>query len=113
MAFLACADAVNGIVGKLFSFNVMTRSAVALYDATKAKKAWSADGAKTDLAAGLAWHDQSVCRALGDVMTFENEGDPTYYGDIYSFLVRAGGRILRSDGRGVMAIVQGTPAAGA
>lgn len=110
MAFLASADAANGIVGKLFSFNIMTRSMVALYDSAKAKKAWSADGAATDLAAALAWHEQSVCRALGDVKAFESEGDPTYYGDIYSFLVRAGGRILRSDGKGVAAIVQGTPA---
>lgn len=111
MAFLACADAANGIVGKLFGFNVMTRSTVALYDATKTKKAWSAEGAATDLAAALAWHEQSVCRALGEVKAFENEGDPTFYGDIYSFLVRAGGRILRSDNKGVAAIVQGTPAA--
>lgn len=111
MAFLACADAANGIVGKLFGFNVMTRSTVALYDATKTKKAWSAKGAATDLAAALAWHEQSVCRALGEVKAFENEGDPTFYGDIYSFLVRAGGRILRSDNKGVAAIVQGTPAA--
>lgn len=111
MAFLASADAANGIVGKLFSFNVMTRSTVALYDSTKTKKAWSADGTATDLAAALAWHEQSVCRALGDVKVFESEGDPTYYGDIYSFLVRAGGRILRSDSKGVAAIVQGTPVA--
>lgn len=111
MAFLACADAANGIVGKLFGFNVMTRSTVALYDATKTKKAWSAKDAATDLAAALAWHEQSVCRALGEVKAFENEGDPTFYGDIYSFLVRAGGRILRSDNKGVAAIVQGTPAA--
>lgn len=110
MAFLACADAANGIVGKLFSFNVMTRSTVALYNATKAKKTWSAEGAATDLAAALAWHEQSVCRALGEVKAFENEGDPTFYGDIYSFLVRAGGCILRSDNKGVAAIVQGTPA---
>lgn len=110
MAFLACTDAANGIVGKLFGFNVMTRSTVALYDATKAKKAWSAEGAATDLAAALAWHEQSVCRALGEVKAFENEGDPTFYGDIYSFLIRAGGRILRSDNKGVAAIVQGTPA---
>lgn len=111
MAFLASADAANGIVGKLFSFNVMTRSTVALYDSTKTKKAWSADGTATDLAAALAWHEQSVCRAIGDVKVFESEGDPTYYGDIYSFLVRAGGRILRSDSKGVAAIVQGTPVA--
>lgn len=111
-AFLASADAQNGILGKLYSFNVMMRSKVGLYTAAKAPKAWSAAGAATDLAAALAWHDRSVCRALGEVKAFENEGDPTYYGDIYSFLVRAGGRIMRNDKKGVMALIQGTPVAG-
>lgn len=110
-AFLASADAQNGILGKLFSFNVMMRSKVARYTAAKVAKESSAEGAATDLAAALAWHDQSVCRALGQVEAFENEGDPTYYGDIYSFLVRAGGRIMRSDCKGVAALVQGTVAA--
>ena len=111
-AFLASADAQNGILGKLYSFNVMMRSKVGLYTAAKAPKAWSAAGVATDLAAALAWHDRSVCRALGEVKAFENEGDPTYYGDIYSFLVRAGGRIMRSDKKGVVALIQGTPVAG-
>lgn len=111
-AFLASADAQNGILGKLFSFNVMMRSKVGLYTAAKGAKSWSTAGAATDLAAALAWHDQSVCRALGEVKAFENEGDPTYYGDIYSFLIRAGGRIMRNDRKGVIALVQGTPVAG-
>ena len=109
-AFLASADAQNGIVGKLFSFNVMQRSRSALYDAAKTPKDLSAEGAATDLAAALAWHEQSVCRALGKIEAFEREKDPTYNGDIYSFLVRAGGRIMRNDLRGVAALVQGTVA---
>ena len=104
-AFLASADAQNGVLGKLFSFNVMMRSRAALYTTAKAPKAWSTSGAATDLAAALAWHDQSVCRALGQVKAFEQEKAPDYYGDLYSFLVRAGGRIMRSDNAGVMALV--------
>lgn len=109
-AFLASADAQNGVVGKLYSFNIMQRSRAALYTSAKAPKELGAEGAASDLAAGLAWHEQSVCRALGQVEAFENEGDPTYYGDIYSFLVRAGGRIMRKDMKGVAALVQGTVA---
>jgi hypothetical protein len=60
------------------------------------------------VSAALAWHEQSVVRALGEVRAFENEGDPTWYGDIYSFLVRAGGRIRRADEKGVVALLQGT-----
>lgn len=111
-AFLASANAQQGVLGKLFSFNVMMRSKVALYTTAKAPKAWSGNGAATDLAAGLAWHKSAVCRAKGEVKAFESVGDPTYYGDIYSFLVRAGGRIMRNDKKGVIALVQGTVMAG-
>lgn len=106
-AFLASADAQNGVVGKLFSFNVMQRSRSALYAADKTPKDLSAEGAATDLAAALAWHEESVCRALAQPEAFEREKDPTYYGDIYSFLVRAGGAIKRKDMKGVAALVQG------
>lgn len=106
-AFLASADAQNGILGKLYSFNIMMRSKVGLYTTAKAPKLWSATGEATDLTAGLAWHELSVCRALGEINAFENTGDATYYGDIYSFLVRAGGRPMRSDKKGVVALIQG------
>ena len=106
-AFFASADAQRGILGKLFSFNVMMRSEVAVYGDGVVKKAEDAEGAATDLAAGLAWHENSVCRALGEVNAFEKEKDPTYYGDIYSFLVRAGGRPMREDVKGLIALVQG------
>lgn len=106
-SFFASADAQRGILGKLFSFNVMMRSEVAVYGDGIVKKTEDAAGAATDLAAGLAWHENSVCRALGEVNAFEKEKDPTYYGDIYSFLVRAGGRPMREDVKGLIALVQG------
>ena len=105
-AFLASADAQRGVLGQLHSFNIMMRSQVTLYAAAKTVKTWSEEGAATDCAAALAWHEQSVCRALGEVVAFENEDDATYYGSVYSFLVRAGGRIMRSDNKGVMALMQ-------
>ncbi len=110
-AFLASANAQQGVLGKLFSFNIMMRSKAALYTTSKAPKEWSAAGAATDRAAALAWHDQSVCRALGEVKAYEQIDAPEYYGSIYSFLVRAGGRIMRNDERGVRALVQGTASA--
>lgn len=91
MAFLACADAEKGVLGKLFSFNVMMRSTVNPAGGMGA----------------LAWHEQSVCRALGEVKMFDRADDPTYYGDIYSFLVRCGGRKMRADELGVVALVDG------
>ncbi|MFQ8805871.1 MAG: hypothetical protein ACLR8Y_13235 [Alistipes indistinctus] len=50
-------------------------------------------------------------RCQGDVKFFEDEGNPQYYGDIYSGLVRMGGRKRRADQKGVIAIVQGIEAA--
>lgn len=60
----------------------------------------------TACAVGLFWQKSAVRRALGVTKMFENEGDPTYYGDIYSFLQRAGGRKSRGDGKGVLGLMQ-------
>ncbi|MDR1454104.1 MAG: hypothetical protein LBJ01_00475 [Tannerella sp.] len=110
-AFFAAADIKNGVIGKLYSFNIMMRSRALLYATAGTKKEWTATSVATDCAGALVWHVDSICRALGDVKAFENEGDPTWYGDIYSFLVRAGGRPMRADTKGLLAIVQDTPAA--
>ena len=109
-AFSNSADTENGIVGKLYSFNVMLRSRVAVVTNAKAVKEWSEKGAATDCAAALAFHKNSLCAALGAVKVFENVGDPQYYGDIYSFLVRSGASKMRSDEKGIVALVQGTAA---
>ena len=106
--FSASLDQSNGVVGKLYGFNIMMRSQVARY--TEASPpvpvAWTTAGAATHNAAAICWHKNSVERALGVVNFFENLGDPTYYGDIYSALVRVGGRIRRGDNKGILAIVQ-------
>jgi hypothetical protein len=109
-AFLALADLKNGIVGQLYGFNVMMRSKAARYTGSLTAKAWTTAGAATDLAAALAWHENSICRALGQSKMFDSVDDPTYYADIYSFLVRAGGRPMRSDVKGLLAIVEDTAA---
>lgn len=106
--FSASLDQANGIVGKLYTFNIMQRATVARY--TNASPPvpvdWTTAGAATHNAAAIAWHKNTVERALGVVNFFENLGDPTYYGDIYSALVRVGGRIRRNDKKGILAIVQ-------
>ena len=111
VAFHSSVDVKNGVVGKLCTFNIMMRSRVALYTTSDVKKEWSTAGAATDKAAALAWHFNSVCRAKGEVKVYENEGDPLYYGDIYSFLLRAGGRAMRNDVKGLCAIIQDTATA--
>ena len=110
------ADIANGTLGKIYSFNVMMRSKAGRYNSALAAKAWTADngvavaGATTDHGAVICWHEGSVCRAMGEVNMFEEVGSPTYYGDTYSFLVRAGGRPMRNGVEGLLAIVQDTSA---
>ncbi len=108
--FLAGADAEKGIVGQYMGFGFYMRSKVAQTAANGTIKAWSASAAATDCAAGIAWHEDAVSIALGDVQMFENDADPTYYGDIVSFLVRCGGKNVRNDKKGIALVYQGTPA---
>lgn len=108
MAFHSLVDVKNGVMGKLFTFNIMMRSKSGRYTTALVAKEWTAAGAATDHGAVLAWHEGSICRAMGEPTMFDDEGSPTYYGDIYSFLVRAGGRPMRSGVEGLLAIVQNT-----
>ncbi|MGH2645757.1 MAG: hypothetical protein ACRDE2_17530, partial [Chitinophagaceae bacterium] len=99
-----------GILGRLFGFNIMMRSSVLIYDNTYAAKPYGATAAATDNDTVLCWQQNSVERALGEVLFFERTDDPTYYGDIYSFLLRMGGRIRRNDNGGVVVIAQAASA---
>lgn len=100
------ANLKEGVIMKLYGFNIMERASVLVFDntATPVIKAPGAAGAATDNAGVLCWQKNAVERALGDVKFFENQGVAEYYGDVYSALLRAGGRPRRT--AGIVAIVQ-------
>lgn len=127
----AVYDHVNGRLLKLEGFTIETRATVLLASnstltqvaGTQYHKFTSSDlnytpedyedivagdkaAATTACEIGLFWHPDFVRRALGTTKMFNNDGDPTYYGDIYSFLQKAGGRMSRGDGRGVLGVIQ-------
>lgn len=104
--FSTVMDSKTGVIGKLLGFTFLSRSFVLAYAGLNAQEPGE-ELADASCAAALCWHTQSVERALGEVKFFEREGDPQYYGDVYSALVRMGGRVRRADGKGVIAIVQG------
>jgi P22 coat protein - gene protein 5. len=107
--FSAAYDAQRGVIGKLYGFDFLDpRSSVLRYSADTTPVPYDPDDAvaSTDFAAGLFWQKDLVIRAMGQHELFESTGDPTVYGDIYSALMRAGGRIKRNDGKGVIALVQ-------
>ena len=111
IGFFQAADIKRGVMGMLYGFEVMVRSTVYRFAADGTVKDIDAAGAATDNAGGLAWHRDSLSRALGEVKMFDRMDDPTYYSDIYSFLVRVGGAIRRYDKKGVYAIVTDTATA--
>lgn len=109
VSFVAGANPETGVVGKYMGFEFFMRSIVLKTTGAGAKKAFGTGASATDSAAGLAWQQNCVSRAMGDMAAFENTNDATYYGDIFSFAMRAGGASIRSDKKGVVMIYQGTP----
>lgn len=101
----------KGVLMEFAGFQIMKRSSTTIYDfngGSPLAKAPSAAAGGADHQAVQIWHEDAVSRAKGEIKMFEDTDSPTYYGDIYSALVRAGGRKLRNDNKGVVAIVEGT-----
>ena len=62
--------------------------------------------ATTSCAVAVFWSDVVVARSIGATKMFDDKGNPQFYGDIYSFLQRMGGRKRRADGKGVLGLIQ-------
>jgi hypothetical protein len=101
---------VDGAIAKIYGFNIWQRPVVGTYvgGAAPTIKAVGAAGAATDALGCLAWHEDFVAKARGAVKFFTGIDRPEYYGDIYSALVMFHSTILRSDAKGVAALVQAT-----
>lgn len=107
-AFNQFADNANGIVGRLHGFDIMMRSTVVEYpNGSATANAFAATELATDNLASLCWHPDMVTRAIGQIKPFQDKDNPLYYGDLWSMIMRAGGRKKRADNVGVYAIVQG------
>ena len=109
-AFQQTADLANGVVGKLAGFTILERGQVIALTAAGAVKAPGEAIAATDCLGAVAWQKDSVAVAYGDIKPFQETDSPTYYGDIFSALVKSGGRCRRGDNKGVVIIAQGTDA---
>ncbi len=106
-AFEQTADLKNGIIGKLYGFTLLDRSSVLAYNAANTTPNLPGQAlAATDNLAAFFWQKDSVAISLGDTELFQNQKDPLYYGDVYSGIVKMGGRCRRADWKGVAAIVQ-------
>lgn len=105
-AFQQSADLANGIVGRFAGFNVMERSSVLAFTAAGALQLPGAALGATDNLASLCWQKNSVAKAIGDTKPFQEVDSPTYYGNIFSALVKMGGRCRRQDWKGIVVIRQ-------
>ncbi len=96
----------NGIILKAQGFGLMERSTVVVVAADGTIKAPGAAAAAGDCNASLFWYTLAVETAYGDVKMFDQIGAPEYYGDLYSFLCRMGGRPRRADFLGIALLVE-------
>lgn len=98
------ADLAKGVVGEYMGFKIMRRSEVLRYRGTDEAMSvvdeladdYAADA--SDRAASLFWQKNCVERAKGSVKMFENNNDPLYYGDVFSMILRLGGRQRKAAG---------------
>lgn len=99
-AFQQTVNLREGQLPRLFGFQIIERSTVLRVDNSQAVKLPSAAEATTDSDAAIFYQRSAVERALGDIKVFDKINDPTYYGNIISFLMRMGARDRRADGKG-------------
>jgi len=96
----------QGIIGFRHGFKILDRSSVLVYANDGTLKAPGAESATDDDEGILCWQKNALERAKGTIEFFADEGKPEFYGDVYSMLVRAGGRRRRDDNKGVVVIKQ-------
>lgn len=106
MAAVTEQERREGVMYKVQGWKIFSRSQVFTLQADKTIKAFDAVTATTDCEGAIFWNKNLVEKAIGTTEAFERLKDPTFYGDIYSFLVRMGGRAKRSDYKGVAILMQ-------
>jgi hypothetical protein len=100
-AFQQVVNLPDGVIGRLYGFDILERSSVLRVTSGDVPKLPEAADAGGDKSCGLFWQRDMVERAMGDVTMFDDYANPLYYGDLYSFLMRFGGRTVRGDHHGV------------
>lgn len=96
----------EGVIYKVQGWKIMVRSSVYHLGADKSFKAFGSVAATDDTEGCLFWNKNMLEKAIGTTEAFGKEKDPQWYGDIYSFLVRIGGRARRKNYDGVGVLMQ-------
>lgn len=96
----------TGVVRQIYGFNIITRSEVAIYNASNVVKAVNAATATTDNLACLGWQTSFVAKALGATKVYADTDKPEFYGSIFSAMQLHGATKMRHNGLGTVSIVQ-------
>jgi hypothetical protein len=103
----------TGVIGNVLGMDIMIRSSVQAYDntGTPVRKALSANGEITTLATSdnnsiLLVHDKYIRKAKGAINIYTEEKSPIYFGDIMSAEVFHGASKNRTNGEGIVNIIQ-------
>lgn len=112
-AFQGTADLAKGVVGMFAGWKILERGLVVNFDENDVPLPPEQALSATDNIGCLCWHVESVTKAKGDIVPFQNENDALHYGDVMSSLLKHGGRCRRQDWKGLYAIVQCPDAPGA
>lgn len=94
-------DNVNGQVGRLYGFDIYEMSSSPYYDATaKTKLAYGALAQTQHKPASIAYHDKSMMRASGSLVTYfsEAKNDPLHHRNLFNLRQRSICCPLRSKG---------------
>lgn len=110
MAAVSEVERRTGVIYKVQGFNIFIRSSVYVLAADKTFKAFGSVVGATDCEGILAWNKNMVEKAIGTTKAFDDIGNPVYFGDIYSFLVRMGGRARRKNFEGIVIMKQAASA---
>jgi hypothetical protein len=103
----------TGDLPEVLGMKILVRSSTQAYDqsGTPARKVLLATGsiaapAATDNNSIMVVHQSYVRKAMGDIKFYEDMGNPLYYGDLYSAQVFHGASKSRTNGEGIVQIVQ-------
>ena len=102
----------EGIIGRICGIDILSRTVSAghngiLYNAAGAPQPGKTKATDELLSGALFWNDRMVCRAEGRVNVAVNENAPGYLGGtILETWCRIGADIIRSDQKGVIALLE-------
>jgi len=107
--FMNQGNLPEAVVRNLWGFNIMVRSNVTVYDnnTTPVLRAVGFTPATDDNFGAICWQSDQVANALGATRVFAQENAPEFYADVLMSAIAMHGSIaLRTDGRGIVTIVQ-------